>query len=140
MEEFILFIKDTLVFGVTLARRRRNRCTWVCADRQYKYMRSIITATNYQTRALGMDHQSYEVLEYPVKVQENITLGTTGFCDWTDYVMYRRLGATFSTTMEGSTLTLANTMLISFRARFGGQLALATALNKMTDGDSSEAD
>lgn len=131
---------ENQIFGVSLARRRRsNRCVFVMADRQYNYARQIVTATNYQTRALGMDHQSYMILEYPVKIQESVAYGTTGFCDFVDYVMYRRLGAQFRVSTEGATLIKANSGLITFRARFGGQLALAAACCKMTDGDQSQA-
>ncbi|MHC4407163.1 MAG: phage major capsid family protein, partial [Planctomycetota bacterium] len=82
--------------------------------------------------------QDYMLSGYPAKVQNDINRAYSAFCDMTDYIMYRRLGAQFRTTTEGQTLFRNNTMLVACRARFGGQLALAAACAVMTDGDSTD--
>ena len=81
-----------------------------------------------------MDHENYVAMGRPVKINEQITDGQIGYCNLGWYKMFRRMGLQLRVVTEGKTLALANTRIIVMRARFGGQLSLASAMAKMTDG------
>lgn len=125
---------ETLAFTLDKAMRAFAPCVFVSTDEGYRRARSIVTATNYQTRAMGMDHSSYMLLEWPCKIQDSITEGTFMFWCPRQYIMYRRLGMQVKLVTEGITVTKTNTNVIFVRARFGGQPALASSIAKMTTG------
>ena len=67
-------------------------------------------------------YMSYKWMGQPYKINESLA-NTQIFCAiLTRYRGYRRKGFTLRTSTEGDTLIRANEMLITFTARYGGQL------------------
>ena len=65
---------------------------------------------------------SYKWMGQPYKINESLA-NTQIFCAiLARYRGYRRKGFTLRTSTEGDTLIRANEMLITFTARYGGQL------------------
>jgi len=128
---------ESLAWGLGKAYRTESPCVYVTSDTVYRRARAVPTAnsgTVYETRALGMDHSSYKILEWPCKVQNSITTGSIAFWAPKYYRLYRRLGMQVRSVTEGQTLALENTRLLVFRARFGGKVGIAASVAKMTDG------
>jgi len=128
---------EDLAWKVTKAYRASkggNRCAFLGTDTAYKRVRSVPITTSDDRRIFGYNIQDYEVLNYPFKVQDDITNGRICFGNWAWYRMFRRLGIRFETATEGETLMLKNTKILVMRARYGGQPTQGGAFSKMTDG------
>ncbi len=127
---------EQLLFAVPKATRdaRGGRVAFVSNERSYRRARKIPTATNYETRAQGMDYRRYHLIDFDAAIETHIADGTYALCNFGFYNMWRRLGAQVITSTEGVTLIKANSMVILVRTRYGGRLGLATACAKMTDG------
>jgi hypothetical protein len=80
-----------------------------------------------------MNLEEYVLFGHPYGVSSAFTNAQAVFCVWPRYRMYRRLGLTVTTSVEGKTLIRDNLMMVSVRARYGGQLtdgaAAAVATN-----------
>ena len=127
---------EQLMFGLGKAMRasKGGRCVYVTTDTMYRRARSTPVGSSDARRVLGMDHEAYEIMERPCKIQNSITDGSIGYCNLGWYKMFQRLGIQLRVVTEGQTLALKNTRLVVLRARYGGQLQLASAMCSMTDG------
>lgn len=104
-----------------------NRTRYVLNDTQYKKFMQIATGVTGDTRPVfGMNVKAYQLGDYPVSVQQNITSGDMAFCNLGAYRLYRRQGLQFLSDDTGRTNRLAHTRLIVARMRWGGQLELPT--------------
>lgn len=132
----------TMQFGIGKSARNAfggNRTRYVMHDTNYKLFMSVATGVTGDTRPVfGMNSQSYQLGDYPVSVQNNITVGDMAFCNLAAYRLYRRQGLQFVMEDRGSTLRLANKRLMLARTRWGGKIELATTyIAQMLNGASS---
>jgi HK97 family phage major capsid protein len=102
----------------------------------YQRFRGIAVGTGDARRVFGMDQQSYMLFDHPVGVSEALTNSKVFYAAMPRYRMYRRQGLTFRQDSAGDTLIRKNLLLISARARFGGQLTDGRAAAVMTDAKS----
>lgn len=128
----------TLAFGLAKEARNAfggNRVRYVMNDTNYKHFMAIVTGVTGDTRPIfGMNFKDYMLGDYPVSVQNNITVSDLAFCNLAAYRMYRRQGLQFVVDETGRTSRLANTKLVLARMRWGGQLSLPTVYcAQMTD-------
>jgi len=133
---------ESLIFGMDKAMRqaRGGRVQWVMSDTMYRRASSVPVGTTDARRVMQpeLGHASYVFWTYPVRIQNDISNGSLALWNPAFYRMYRRVGTTFRTTMEGENLVKKNALLLSMRARWGGQVTIASSVNKMTDGDSTD--
>lgn len=132
----------TLQFGIGKAARNAyggNRVRYVMHDTNYKSFMSIATGVTGDTRAIfGINTKAYQLGDYPVSVQNNITTGDMAFVNLAAYRLYRRQGIQFLTDDSGSTLRLSNKRLLLARMRWGGKIELATTyIAQMLNGATS---
>jgi HK97 family phage major capsid protein len=127
---------EKLMFGVNKATRnsKGGRCVFITNDRMYRRAKSTPVGTADARRVLGMDYRAYMLADHSVKIQESISNGSIAYANMGWYTMYRRLGIQLRLVTEGQNLALKNTRLVVMRARYGGQLSLASACAVMTDG------
>lgn len=126
---------ENLVFSLGKAYRHGEgmRPAFVMNDVNYARFRSCPVGGSDQRRVFGMDHQSYMLLEYPVRIQNDIPNTKIAFACLGRYRLYRRAGIRTEWTKEGKTLALANMSLFVTRARFGGKMVDAGAVTLMED-------
>lgn len=130
---------ETLLFGISKAYKRGaapNRITFVGTETSYSRARGIAVGGADQRRVFGMTHEDYMLLNHPYALNEQLTNRQQGFVNWARYRMYRRLGLTIKVTTEGKELVRNNLMLMTARARFGGQLEDGGAAAICTDAQS----
>lgn len=130
---------ESLLFGVAKQYKngfQKTRIRFTANETSYQRARSIAVGTTDARRVFGMSHEDYMLLGHPYSINGSIGNRAINFCNYGRYRMYRRLGATFKTTTEGKELTRANQMLITIRARFGGQLEDGNACAVIADGQS----
>lgn len=130
---------EALLFGVPKQYKAgfaTNRITYGANETTYQRARSIAVGTSDQRRVFGMTHEDYQLLGHPYAIGTAIGNRAINFCNWGRYRMYRRLGLTMRATTEGKELVRANEMLITARARFGGQLEDGNACAVMADAQS----
>lgn len=116
---------ENLLFGVPKQYKRGtepSRIVYLGNETSYSRARAIAVGGSDQRRVFGMDHESYKLLGHDYKIEDSLPNTKVAFFNARRYRMYRRLGLTMKTTTEGKTLTRANQMLITARARFGGNL------------------
>lgn len=106
---------------------------FISSDTMYRRARAIPVGPADERRVFGMNHGSYELLEHPYKVQNDIPVGRIAFANLRRYRMYRRLGLQVRVETQGATLARSNTKLIVVRMRFGGQMETGGAVAIMTD-------
>jgi HK97 family phage major capsid protein len=127
---------EQLMFG--LAKEFRNEpgamVVYLSDDTGYQRARSIQVGVGDERRVFGMDHQSYSLLGWPYKVQNNVTRGQIAAANLKRYRMYRRLGMNMRIETAGYTLARSNTKLIVLRQRYGGRLETGGAAAVMLDG------
>jgi HK97 family phage major capsid protein len=121
---------EALYFAVQKQFRNEagGRPAFVASDTSYQRSRSIAVSPTDERRVFGMDHQSYNLLNVPVKVQNSIPNTKIAFVMLNRYRAYRRLGMTVRMETAGQTLALANERLIVVRGRMGGQMELGGAV------------
>ncbi len=126
---------ETQVFG--LAKQYRARTAWnsrhIMTDTAYKRFRQIPVSGADQRRVFGMDHQSYQLLEYPASIQNSLANNTIIFGALKKYRLYRRRGFDMRMVTEGITLALKNTVVVLGRGRFGGKVMDGSAFVLMKD-------
>jgi len=115
-----------------------NRIAYVTRESVYQAARGIAVSGTDQRRVFGMEtnfHESYRILGYDNAICEATDLGANDalFGNFARYRMYRRLGMALGMTTAGQTLTLANELLVTMRARFGGQVEDGNAFSQATD-------
>jgi len=127
---------EGLLFGVPKnykANTPTNRITYAANETTYQRARSIPVGTSDERRVFGMTHEDYMLLGHPFAINEQFTNAQVAFTNWARYRMYRRLGLTIKVTTEGKELTRNNLMLMTARARYGGQLEDGSAAAVITD-------
>jgi len=80
-----------------------------------------------------MDEQSYTLLGYPYKIQNDMNNNNIIFGCMRKYRMYQRLGNEVVVERGGRQLALTNLTLIVIRSRFGGQPVDANAFAQTTN-------
>lgn len=119
-----------MVFGMGKAARVAfggNRTRYVLNDTQYKKFMQMATGVTGDDRPMfGMNVKAYQLGDYGVSVQQNITSGDMAFANLGAYRLYRRQGLQFVSDDTGRTNRLANTRLVVARMRWGGQVELPT--------------
>lgn len=121
---------EALMFGVGKEYQPpqdRQRCAFISNLTSYRRCRAIAVGAADERRVFGMDHRGYMILDAPFKIQNNLANSRCGYYNFRYYVMYRRLGMTVRVETAGSTLALANKVLIVCRQRWGGKLSLSGA-------------
>jgi len=108
-------------------------CAFIGNDTGYRRFRAVPVGTSDQRRVFGMDHQSYSLLEYPFKVQNDISEGQLAFGALKKYRLWRRMGMSLKMTSEGSTLTLADETLMFCKMRVAGKPVDLNAFAVMSD-------
>ena len=84
-------------------------------------------------RVFGMEHQSYQILEYPFKVQNDIANTKIAFGAMAKYRLYRRQGAETRWVDGGAEMARRNMNLLIVRGRFGGQVVDVSAFSRATN-------
>lgn len=121
---------EGLYFGIHKREKLTNlkSSTLFCGtDTSYSRARGLnVTAADQRRLAGGEasqgDYDSYSWMGRPYKINESLTNQQIFFAVMKRYRMYRRHGFELRTSQEGATLIRANEVLISFTARYGGQL------------------
>ena len=119
-----------LSFGIAKQYRTPSyRPGYIMTDTTYKRFLAIATGVTGDKRPLfGMNVKSYELVEYPVRIEQTgLANSQIVFGALQKYRMYRRHGVESRFTREGQTLTLKNTSLLYVRGRFGGRVMDANA-------------
>jgi len=92
-------------------------------ETSYYRARQIATGVTGDTRLVfGDDIESYSVLGHRYGINNTMPNTKLFFACMPRYRMYRRLGLSMRASTEGKTLIRLNQMLLTARARFGGQL------------------
>lgn len=100
----------------------RARTIFCSNELSYSRAKGIAVGASDARRVFGMDHEDYTLLNHPYRITESMTNTQLFFGNMARYRLYRRQGMTFRTSTEGETLIRKNTMLITLRARYGGQI------------------
>lgn len=128
---------ESLLFGVAKKYKQgfpTDRIAYAGTETSYQRARAIAVSATDQRRVFGMTHEDYLLFGHPYGISEHLTNRQTMFVNWARYRMYRRAGLTIRTSMEGETLIRSNLMLITARARYGGQLEDGGAAAVCTNG------
>lgn len=128
---------ESLLFAVGKQyRSAQYKGCFIANDTTYKRARSIAVGASDARRVFGMDHQSYQLLEYPYRIAQDVPNAKIAFCALAKYRLYRRQ-ATETTWVNGDfSLARANKVGLIVRARMGGKLMDASAMAKITDAQS----
>jgi len=121
---------EGLFFGVHKREKTTNLKSSIVfcgTDTSYSRARGLnVTAADQRRLAGGEggqgDYDSYKWMGRPYKINESLTNQQIFHFIGKRYRMYRRHGFELRTSTEGATLIRANEVLISFTARYGGQL------------------
>ena len=121
---------EGLFFGVHKREKTANLKSSIVfcgTDTSYSRARGLnVTAADQRRLAGGEggqgDYDSYKWMGRPYKINESLTNQQIFHFIGKRYRMYRRHGFELRTSTEGATLIRANEVLISFTARYGGQL------------------
>lgn len=121
---------EGLLFGVPKKYKQgfpTNRIMYGANETTYSRARGIAVGASDQRRVFGMNQQDYMLFGHPFGISEDMANNQRFFANMARYRMYRRLGLTMRMSTEGKELIRNNLMLITARARFGGQLEDANA-------------
>lgn len=127
---------EGLLFGVPKAYKQGfpvNRIAYGANETTYQRARGIAVGASDQRRVFGMNQEDYNVFGHPYGISESFTNAQALFANFARYRMYRRLGLTLKVTTEGKELVRNNFMLLTARARYGGQLEDGAAAAVITD-------
>lgn len=129
---------EGLYFG--LAKQWRNEAgamtAYIGNDTSYRRAMGIQVGPGDERRVFGMEHDAYQMLKRPFKVQNDIPNSKLCFVNLKRYRMYRRLGLTVRMETAGRQLALSNTKLLVLRMRYGGQMENANAVAINNDAQS----
>ena len=117
-------------------RNRAMRPAFVANDTTYSRARGIAVSGTDQRRVFGLSEQSYSLLEYPYRIQNNLVNTSIAFGALAKYRMYRRIGQAVKFETGGKELTTKNLGLLVVRGRYGGKVVDANAFAVMTDAQS----
>ncbi len=127
---------EALHFGVSkqFEAEAGNRCSYVSTQSTYKNARGIqVDDANDQRRVFGMDQKTWELFDYPFKINTAVSNSMIAFVCWNRYRMYRRQGMEVTIEQGGADLQRRHMDLVKVRARYGGALDHAEAMCKMVD-------
>lgn len=128
-----------LMFAVTKAYTQntdKNRVVFGGTEATYADLRGLATGITNDTRPVfGTDMETWSILGHPFLPNAAYAEVDLAYVNLARYRMYRRLGMTLAATTEGRTLTLANQMLMTMRARFGGQMEDVSAIAYTNTGE-----
>jgi HK97 family phage major capsid protein len=125
---------EALLFGISKAYRTSRRCAFISNDVSYRRVRALPTGiASDNQRLFGANHESYEVLFRPWKIQTDLANTKAAFGDLARYRLYRRLGYTVEWHTQGESLARANSALLVVRGRFGGRVMDGSAFAVATD-------
>jgi HK97 family phage major capsid protein len=127
---------ESLLFGVAKQYRAGTPATRIRyggTETSYQRARSIAVGASDERRVFGMSHEDYMLLGHPYGIGGGLSNVQLIFGNFARYRMYRRLGITIRTSTEGKELVRGNLMLITARARFGGQIEDGGAFAVMPD-------
>jgi HK97 family phage major capsid protein len=126
---------ETLSFAVNKAYRKSifNPC-FVGNDTTYARLRGINVGAADARRIFGLDQQSYTLLGWPYKVQNDIPNATLLFSCLQKYRWYKREGVSVEWSTAGRTLMLANKSLLVVRSRVGGRVMDGNGTAQITTG------
>lgn len=130
---------EALLFGVAKQYKTGypvQRIAYAANETTYRRARAIAVSGTDQRRVFGMTHEDYTLLGHPYKINGSFGNRSAVFGNFARYRMYRRMGLTMKATTEGKELTRANLLLITARARFGGQIEDGNAFAVQADGQS----
>lgn len=128
-------IMESLLFTVGKQfRRPALRPSFLSNDTTYSRVRGIAVGVTDARRVFGMDHQSYQLLEYPYRIDNGLANTRTAFGALAKYRLYRRQGMSVEWTDAGETLRRKGTALLTVTARYGGRVMDANAFANITDG------
>jgi HK97 family phage major capsid protein len=106
-------------------------------DTSYRRARGIPVGPSDERRVFGMDEQSYQMLDYPYLVQNDIGNSNIGFGAMKKYRLYRRVGSQVTwVTGTDATLMSKNLDALFVRSRWGGRVMDANAFAVQTDAQS----
>lgn len=128
-----------LMFGVPKQYRavREWNSVFLSNDTTYMRLRSLATGVTGDARLLfGMDVQSYNMLDVPYKISNDLSNGYMAFGMLKKYRLFRRMGVFSKWETSGQTLTLSNQGIFYVRARFGGRPIDPAAFAILLDGKS----
>jgi HK97 family phage major capsid protein len=129
---------ESLLFGISKKYKAgydRSRICFGGTELSYQRARSIAVGPGDSRRLFGLNQENYMMFGHNYGVSEQMANTEIFFANLGRYRMYRRMGLTFRVTTEGKDLTLRNEMLISCRARFGGQLEDGAAAAVVRDAE-----
>lgn len=117
---------EGLIFGVSKAFRntKGSKNVFIGSDTSYRRARSIPVGPGDERRVFGMDHGSYQLLDHPYCIQNDIANTKIGFANLGYYRMYRRLGMNVRNETAGQYLATRNLRLLVVRMRWGGRIEL----------------
>jgi HK97 family phage major capsid protein len=125
---------EALVFAVSLQYRQMDLSpAFVGNDTSYRRWRGISVGPADERRVFGMDEQSYQLLEYPFRVANDLPNNKVFFGCLKKFRLFQRLGMEVIREAGGRTLVLSNTQLIGLRARFGGRVVDGNAFSSIVD-------
>jgi HK97 family phage major capsid protein len=130
---------EALLFGVSKAYKGGTdpaRIGFASNNTTYRRIRGIAVSTTDQRRVFGMTHEDYRIFERFWAINESFGNREAVFGNWFRYRMYRRAGINLRTTQEGFTAVRSNTMLITARSRWGGNLEDGASFAIASDGQS----
>ncbi len=127
---------ESLLFGVPKRYKQGvpvGNVVFCANETTYSRARGIAVGAGDARRVFGLNEENYQLFGHPYKIVENMANTQIFFAVAKRYRMYRRLGLTSQVTRDGRELVLRNKMLLSVRARFGGQLEDGAAAAVVTD-------
>jgi HK97 family phage major capsid protein len=127
---------EGLLFGVPKEYKAgfaQNAVCFCANETTYARARGIPVGATDERRVFGMTHEDYQLLSRPYSIDGSMTNNDIFFGVMPRYRMYRRLGLTMRSSTEGTTLIRRNMLLITARARFGGQVEDGAAFAVMSD-------
>lgn len=132
---------EGVAFGLPVAEMLEADARYVCNYTTYKRMCQVPIGDSDARRVLhpDMKHWRFQMLGFPVSIEEHCANGTIGFFTPRRYNWYTRGGPVLDIETRGRTLILSNQAMIFVRMRCGGHLTLGSACVKGTDFDQSVA-
>lgn len=127
---------EGLLFGVAKNYKQgyaTDRIAFAANETSYQRSRAIAVGATDERRVFGMTHEDYRLFQHPYAINEQFANTQITFTNWARYRMYRRLGLTIKVTTEGKELVRNNLMLMTARARYGGQMEDGAAAAVMAD-------
>jgi hypothetical protein len=130
----------TLMFSVGKQYRNRGMGpVFLSNDRTYQRRTAIrvdphsLATTVNQLPVFGPTWNDYQTMQWPHKIQNDLTNRQIAYGALSKYRMYRRLGLEVRWETAGNYLATKNLALLVVRARFGGKVVDANAFAKIVD-------